>query len=482
LKGSREQETDVLQKSSLTLRDGTTLDDLINRDMNEVALRVMSDEELYAHEMERVFARTWLLLAHATEIPNPGDFVMRDMGEDNVIVSRDRAGEIHVMLNVCPHRGMKVCLAEAGNAASHRCIYHGWAFRSDGSFLGAPVERERMHGDKLEKDQLGLKKARVHVYGGLIFATWNHDGPSFDEFLGDSKFYFDQLFCRTDGGLEMLGPPQRYIIPSNWKAPAEQNACDGFHTLTLHRSLMEGGIMGSAPETIYDQAPGMYGVDVSSEGGHSFRCLEAAQTFKMFSSVSFEGKTAEERLHLLPPPGITPELIPQLFKNLSPAQVEQLATCPPQVGNIFPNVAIIFIFAPRSDGGTSGALAMHTFVPRGPDKFEFMNFIFAEKDAPEQVKRDMLQNAIQQTGTSGTIEQDDADAWPRLNEAARGVIGRGVTMKYQALTGHHKPEGWYGDGLVYPGFTKDDTQWNWWLAYYRLMMQGGPADIARDAA
>ncbi|MFD2138617.1 hypothetical protein ACFSLT_31145 [Novosphingobium resinovorum] len=59
----------MLHNSGLTLTDGTTIDDLIDRDMNEVSLRVMNDKELYEVEMERIFARTWLLLGHETEIP-----------------------------------------------------------------------------------------------------------------------------------------------------------------------------------------------------------------------------------------------------------------------------------------------------------------------------------------------------------------------------------------------------------------------------
>jgi hypothetical protein len=259
------------------------------------------------------------------------------------------------------------------------------------------------------------------------------------------------------------------MIPANWKIASEQSASDGFHTLTLHRSLMEGGVMGGTPESIYDSAPGMYGVDVSCSEGHSLRCLEAAQTFKMFSNISFEGKSVEERLHLLPPPGITPELIPQLFKNLKPEQVEMLATCPPQVGGMFPNVLVLFIFAPRTDGGASGALALHSYVPRGPDRFEFVNYIFAEKDAPENVKRDMLQNSIQQAGTSGVIEKDDADTWPQIFRNTRGAVSRTMTLKYQAIMGDNKPADWPGGGYVYSGFTKDDTQWNWWLNYRRLM-------------
>ena len=461
----------MLQKASLVLQDGTTLDDLIKRDTNEVSLRVMTDEELYRVEMERIFSKTWLLLGHESEIPKAGDFIVRDMAEDNVIVARDREGNVNVSLNVCPHRGMRVCLGEAGNKHVHQCIYHGWAFKPNGDFIGAPIEKEKMHGNRLDKSDLGLKKARVALYGGMIFATWNIEGPSFDEYLGDMKYYLDQLFCRTDNGLELLGPPQRFVIPCNWKIPGEQSGSDGFHTLTLHRSLMEGGVMGGTAETIYDQAPGMYGVDVSCEQGHSLRCLEAAQTFKMFSDISFEGKTIEERLNLLTPPGVPKELIPQLFKNLSEDQVEQLATIPPQVGGMFPNILIAFIFAPRTDGGSSGALALHTYVPKGPDRVEFVNFIFAEKDAPEQMKRDMLQNAIQQTGTSGTIEQDDADVWPVIMRNARGAASKTITLKYQALHGHERPEGWKGGGLLYPGFTKDDTQWNWWLAYHKLMSE-----------
>ena len=88
-----------------------------------------------------------------------------------------------------------------------------------------------MHGDIRQKSELGLAKARVQIYGGLIFATWNIEGPSLEEFLGDSKWYFDLLFCRTDSGLEMLGPPQRFIVPANWKAAAEQSALRHIRTV-----------------------------------------------------------------------------------------------------------------------------------------------------------------------------------------------------------------------------------------------------------
>src|SRR5262245_3338018 len=174
-------------RNSTALRDGTKIDELVRKQTQEVMLRVYDDADLHDLEMQRIFAKSWLLLGHESEIPKPGDFVTRNMGQDPVIVARATDGTIHVSLNVCPHRGMRVCLPEAGNARTFRCVYHGWAFRLDGQFAGSPVPSEQMHGSVFETSRLGLQKARVTLYAGLIFATWNIEGPSFDEFLGDIK-------------------------------------------------------------------------------------------------------------------------------------------------------------------------------------------------------------------------------------------------------------------------------------------------------
>lgn len=455
------------------LSDGTAVSDLIDLETHEVKMRTLSDPELYALEMKKIFAKTWVFLGRETEIPNKGDFIVRDMGSDSVIVARSSDEQIHVSLNVCPHRGMKIATVDGGNAAAHVCIYHGWTFRPNGDFIAAPMEKECMHGKMRTKAELGLHKARVSIYGGLIFATWNIDGPSFEDFLGDAKWYFDTLWCRTTAGMEVLGPPQRFIIRANWKTACEQSASDGFHTLTLHRWLGEVGPYAKKPDAEGkggDLSPEMYGVEVWTEHGHTMRCIELDRKIQRLTGRDPSSMSAEEKLTLLPPPGITREMVPELLKRFSPEQLHVMSWRPPQVGNFFPNGLFEFIYLPQPDGTVLGAMALHAYIPKGPDKLEFVNWILAEKDTPPEIKARMLRQSIQLLGTSGMVEQDDSDTWPHMTLAAKGAMSEDITLKYQALyEDDAKPADWPGPGYVGEGFTKDDTQWQWWKYWHALM-------------
>ncbi|MFP5514114.1 MAG: aromatic ring-hydroxylating dioxygenase subunit alpha, partial [Alphaproteobacteria bacterium] len=164
-------------------------------------------------------------------------------------------------------------------------------------------------------------------------------------------------------------------------------------------------------------------------------------------------------------PGISKEMVPELMRNLKPDQLKLLTTTPPQVGNLFPNMLIAFVYVPQADGTVLGLIAVHAYVPRGPGRMEFVNWLLAEKDTPEPLKQAMLRESIHMFGTSGMIEQDDSDTWPEMTQVARGSQSRKVTLKYQAINTVGRPADWPGPAEAYDGFTKDDTQWNWWLAY-----------------
>ena len=142
---------------------------LVNLEEGTISRKVYSDPQIYELELERIFARCWLFLAHDSQIPKPGDFFATYMGEDPVLVIRQKDGSVKALLNSCSHRGMKVCRADLGNAKSFTCTYHGWTYDSSGALVGVPYEE---HYKNLDKKRWGLHSvAKIDSYKGLIFGT-----------------------------------------------------------------------------------------------------------------------------------------------------------------------------------------------------------------------------------------------------------------------------------------------------------------------
>src|SRR5690606_29856129 len=119
-----------------------------------------------------------------------------------------------------------------------------------------------------------------------------------------------------------------------------------------------------------DVAPAMYGINVSANG-HNLRCIPVEMTFAMARDMKATEMSLAEQLAKLPPPGITPNLVPELTKHLSDKQIELLVKAAPQVGGMFPNIQLAFVYAPQPDGEMLGGLGMHIIVPRGPERSEF---------------------------------------------------------------------------------------------------------------
>ena len=116
--------------------------------------RIFSDPEIYQQELQRIFARAWNFVCHESQLPQSGSFFMNYIGEDQVIVVRDRTGKINVLLNSCSHRGNSVCRAEQGRTNSFLCSYHGWNYDLDGRLIAIPGQ-EAFYRNDFDKSEVG---------------------------------------------------------------------------------------------------------------------------------------------------------------------------------------------------------------------------------------------------------------------------------------------------------------------------------------
>src|SRR5262245_64558477 len=91
---------------------------------DRVHASLYTDPRIFDDEMERIFRRGWVFVGHASEIPNPGDFVTRRIGIEPVIMVRGKDASVSVLVNRCMHRGTMVCPADRGSARIFACRAH----------------------------------------------------------------------------------------------------------------------------------------------------------------------------------------------------------------------------------------------------------------------------------------------------------------------------------------------------------------------
>jgi phenylpropionate dioxygenase-like ring-hydroxylating dioxygenase large terminal subunit len=202
-----------------------------------VSRRIYVDEAIYRTELEKIFDSTWVYVAHASEIPQPGDYKTTQIGETPVIVSREQDGGLTVLINRCTHRAATVCQSRQGNATFFRCQYHGWTFDSSGTLTGVPHPQA---WTELDRGALGLVRLpRIDTYRGFIFASFSPYGESLREHLGAAAEYIDVFVdLSPDGAIEARRGEHKYVYDANWKLQLE-NAVDGYHTSVVHRSYFE---------------------------------------------------------------------------------------------------------------------------------------------------------------------------------------------------------------------------------------------------
>ena len=260
------------------------------------------------------------------------------MGEDPVLLSAGGAdGTIRAFLNMCRHRGNRVCRADQGNATSFMCTYHGWCYSNDGKLIGVPGMKEIYSGE-LDMKQWGLVEvAQLDIHKGLIFATFDPKAPPLLEYLGGQENELGVMFDRRAGGTEIIGGVHKWVMNANWKYAADNFfGDDGHHTIT-HMSVREVPVDDlSYPRT--NEEPRPYSDDIG------------------FTRVAG---------------GIIRDYLLDHFDETVDRIGHDLAQQAGLVTTVFPNVSPNFI-----------RHMIRVWHPRGPDKTEIWSYCVVDKEAP----------------------------------------------------------------------------------------------------
>ena len=426
--------------------------DLVNMKKGLISRDIFTAEDIYQAELERIFPRSWLFVGHESQIPENGDYILARMAEESVILNRDRNGKLHVFLNNCRHRGMRVCRYDKGNTRKFMCPFHAWVFSDQGELIGEPKLESGYHNE-LDRADWGLIEARVYSYRGFIFACWEEETPELEDYLGDLRFYFDDYCELPDGSFgdwEAFGGIFKWRVPCNWKFGAENFGGDYYHNPS-HASvdqviLSPAGVKGRHTYDAVTRERELWKLNVLTKEGHNARG-------ELFKDIYEYLPTYQEMA-----------VVEDYFRDAYRKRQEKLGDKSRWYGHggtIFPNVSY-----------SNGVQSMGSWHPCGVHETEIWRIFLAPKDAPDEVKDVLRHYVIRYQGPSGLTEQDDMENWGSAHEGARGTIARRYDYHYGMGMGHEQrawPAEWLGGDIYATEDVSEQNQRAYYSRWARMM-------------
>jgi Rieske 2Fe-2S family protein len=266
-----------------------------------------TDPDIFRQEQERVFEAMWFCAVRAADIPSPGKFRTVQIGRESVLVSRARDGAVKAFLNICRHRGAKLCVDDEGEVKrAFQCPYHAWTYSLDGKLIAAPNLTKMPDIDRVE---YGLINVHVREWLGYVWVCLADTPPSFEddvigactERLGDASAIEHYDVANLSVGRRIV-----YDVKANWKLIVE-NFMECYHCATIHPELTE--VLPEFTEGLAAQYYVGHGAEFGSE----------------IQGFTVDGSSGLDRI-----PGVTDDqdrryyaitVKPQVFINLVPDHV-----------------------------------------------------------------------------------------------------------------------------------------------------------------
>ena len=210
---------------------------LADIDFDQYSMQVSTDRytslQIAEREREAIWSRVWQGAGRADELPDVGDWIEYRLLDQSYVIVRGHDGELRGFVNVCRHRGNKLCTGGRGNcgsAARFVCPYHLWSYDFEGRLLR--VSRPDLVGP-IDKSEHGLLPISVETFAGFVFVNPDPDAAPLAAFLGEAG----ELLAPYH--LEEMVPVLnvRESVDCNWKVVVDAFA-EGYHVEAIHPELL----------------------------------------------------------------------------------------------------------------------------------------------------------------------------------------------------------------------------------------------------
>jgi phenylpropionate dioxygenase-like ring-hydroxylating dioxygenase large terminal subunit len=382
-------------------------------------------------EWDRMWTRTWLMAGFESDLAEPGDYFTFEIGDESLLLVRQRDGQIGARYNVCTHRGNRLREPGRGKASAFACAYHGWRFGLDGALES--VHDEETFPQGCPRDRLSLEPVLCETWGGFVFVNLDPDAAPLSDHLAEipahlDPYHFAEMSIVDDVSLD---------VDCNWKTSLDAFN-EAYHIAGTHPDTLDVNDDVNVPIDCYDK--------------HSRMLLKLALASPRHPE---HGQVTEGiKQGFLATAGIDPETFDGGAADVRPAIVRAVrAVQGPALGadfselldeqlvddfhyTIFPNLTLNIF-------GRNAWLFRHRPHPDDPNKmvFDFFNLVRAPSvgmpRAPHRHLEPSDSQGYEPVGGGGGLLAQDWYNLPRIQRGMRSRAFKGLHLGQQEIRIRH---------------------------------------------